>query len=222
MDHAKKINVMKICAAALFIVAITVPAFPRWYINFTENAFDTTGQGSAAVSLEEMVKAGAGYFLDSYANTMSFLKESEGSDPAGAVEPGLVLLLDRAREGMERANNTFNQLKRLADATPYNRTVIGLLSKFDYDGFQAAYGIDDPTFARVRELLAKGDIRSIYGEIARQTGDLVQLLVQVKDRAEPGASLSNWDVWKLERAYAESLRYGQYTARVFDSLGIDR
>ena len=110
MNHTKKHQVLKMFTATLFIIAFAAYAFPRWFANASEKAFDETGQGSASVSLEDLIKAGAGYFLDSYANTMSFLKESERA-PNNELKPGLALLLGKALKGMEK-NETKRRMRR--------------------------------------------------------------------------------------------------------------
>jgi hypothetical protein len=212
-------KILKKAAGILFIIALTVNAFPRWYVNGSDRGFEDPGKSSAAISLEAYVVQGAGYFLDSYAHTLLFMKKLEWSGKNGAVDPESALLLDNALKSMELAHDAFSELKRLADTTPYNTAVIDALCKFDYDDFRAAYGIEDKTFDRVRYYLSNGDIRSVYGDIVTDTGTIVKLLKEIKEQVDTGAFPSTWDVWKLDRTYSAAERFGQYTARVFDAIG---
>lgn len=212
-------KILKKAAGFLFIIALTVNAFPHWLANGSGRGFEDPGESSAAISLEDYVVQGAGYFLDSYAHTLLFMKKLEWSGKNGAVDPGSVPLLDRALKSMELAHHAFSQLKRLADITPYNAAVIDALCKFDYDGFRAAYGIEDKTFDRVRDYLSKGDIRSVYGDIVTDTGTIIELLKEIKEQVDAGVFPSTWDVWKLDRTYSAAERFGQHTARVFDAIG---
>lgn len=213
-------TVLKVMTGLLLIIALGINAFPRWLANGSGKGFDDTGEGFAAVSLEVYVVEGAGYFLDSYANALLFMKHLESMDKNAVNDTEAVSMLNNALRSMEKANAVFKQLKFLADVTPYKPAVTDALCKFDYEAFQAAYGIDDNIFDRVRDYLGKGDIRAVYGDIVTDTGTIAALLKQVKEQVDAGIFPSTWDVWKLDRAYSDSQRFGQYAARVFDALGL--
>ncbi len=212
-------KILKKAAGILFIFALSVNAFPHWLANGSGKGFEDPGESSAAVSLESYVVEGAGYFLDSYAHTLLFMKKLEWSGKTGVVDAESILLLDRALKSMELAHDAFSQLKRRADTTPYNTAVTDALRKFDYDGFRAAYDIRDKTFDTVRDYLSKGDIRSVYGDIVTDTGTIIKLLKEIKEQVEAGTFPSTWDVWKLDRTCSAVERFGQHTARVFDAIG---
>lgn len=220
MKIIKKRFFLEMAAVILVTAVLGIDAFPRWVANTSGKGFDGPGENSAAISLEAYVVEGAGYFLDSHAHTLLFMKKLEWNCKSGMVDAEAALLLDKALKSMEQAHAAFSELKRLADTTPYNTAVTDALRKFDYDAFQAAYGIDDKIFDRVRDCLGKGDIRSIYGDIVTGTGKIIQLLNRVKDRVDAGVFPSNWDVWKLDRAYSDSQRFGQYVSRVFDTVEV--
>ncbi len=218
MSDLKKHSILKIIAGILFIMTMSVTAFPWWYANHSGRGFD--GDGESSISLEDYVIEGAGYFLDSYANTLVFMKKTELSGREGMDYQESALLLDRALKSMEQANNTYIHLKELADGTPYNPGVIDALKRFDYDAFRETNGLDihDRIFARVMEHLGKGDIRSIYGDIIVDTGNILNLLKRVKEQVDAGLFPSSADVWKLQRTYSDSLRFGQCVARVFEII----
>lgn len=220
MNIIKKRFFLEMAAVILITAVLGVDAFPHWYVNGSGKGFDGPGENSAAVSLEAYVVEGAGYFLDSHAHTLLFMKKLEWSGKNGMVDAEAALLLDNALNSMEQAHAIFSELKGLADTTPYNTAVTDALRKFDYDAFRAAHGIDDKIFDRVRDCLGKGDIRSVYGDIVTDTGTIIELLKRVKDRVDAGVFPSNWEVWKLDRAYSDSQRFGQYVSRVFDAVEV--
>jgi hypothetical protein len=214
----KKRFFLEMAVVILMTAVLGIDAFPRWYVNGSGKGFDDPGENSAAVSLEAYVVEGAGYFLDSHAHTLLFMKKLEWGGKNGLVDAEAAPLLDSALKSMEKAHATFIELKGLADTTPYNTAVTDALRQFDYDAFRAAYGIEDKTFDRVREYLGKGDIRSVYGDIVTDTGTIIELLNRVKDRVDAGVFPPNREVWMLDRAYSDSQRFGQYVSRVFDAL----
>jgi hypothetical protein len=50
------------------------------------------------------------------------------------------------------------------------------------------------------------------------TGNIPDLLKRVKEQVDAGVFPSSADVWKLERTYSDSLRFGQCVARVFEII----
>ncbi|MCX6578613.1 MAG: hypothetical protein NT166_00340 [Candidatus Aminicenantes bacterium] len=209
---------VKTFVGILFMVILGCQAFPVWYVNKSGGGFVDTGVSPASVGLEDYVVAGAGYFLESYADTLLFMKKLEVGGENSLKDADTALLLEAALKNMEQAHKTYLELKRLADITPYNTAVADALIKFNYDGFQAAYSIDDRMFDRVRETLGKGDIRAVYGLIITDAETIIKRLNQVKSQVDAGAFPSTWDVWQLDRAYSDSARFGQYVSRIFDAL----
>jgi hypothetical protein len=200
------------------VVALSNMAFPWWTINRSDSAFEKSAEKNAASSLESYVVAGAGYFLDSYAHTLLFMRKLELGGENSTADPVTIQLLDSALSSIKQANLAYIQLKRLADTTPYHLPVIDALQKFDYENFCTLYGIEDKNFSRAREYLSKGDIRSIYGIMVNDTDRICRLLLQVKNQANAGTFPSTWDVWKLDQAYSGTERFGQYVSRIFDAV----
>lgn len=209
---------LRMFVGILFILVLGSSAFPWWTVNRSGSGFEEPIGTVAAISIENYVVNGAGYFLDSYAHTLLFMKKLELGGESSVKDTDTVLLLDTALKVMEQAHKTYLELKSLADATPYNISVIDGLIKFDYDNFRTVYGIEDKNFDRARDYLGKGDIRSVYGALVSDTEIIIRLLLKVKAQVSAGTFPSTWDVWKLDRAYSDTARFGQYVSRVFDSL----
>ncbi|MDQ1355074.1 MAG: hypothetical protein QG657_5383 [Acidobacteriota bacterium] len=212
---------LRMFVGILFIVWLGSSAFPWWTINRSGSGFEAPSGLTATINLENYVVQGAGYFLDSYANTLLFMKKLELGGESSLKEADTSLLLDVALKNMEQANKTYLELKRLADITPYNVSAIDGLMKFDYENFRTVYDIEDKSFDRARAFLGKGDIRAIYGAMVYDTETILKLLLRVKAQLLAGTFPSTWDVWKLDRAYSDTARFGQYVSRIFDALDGD-
>ncbi|MCP5047178.1 MAG: hypothetical protein GY940_08400, partial [bacterium] len=161
---------------------------------------------------------GAGYFLESYSDTLLFMKKVELSGRDGLDHGELSAMLGSALTNMEQANKTYGALKQRADGTPYNTAVTGSLQGFDYVGFGAANGLEKGVVDRVKNFLSKGDVRSVYREIVMDTGTIAGLLKELKEQVDGGAFPSIKDTWKLNRAFSQSLGFGQCVAEVFDRV----
>lgn len=209
---------IKVFIGILFILTLGSAAFPCWLANGSGRGYEEPLGKYTAGSFEGYVAEGAGYFLDSYAHMLLFMKKLEVGGENSVKDTDTALLLDAALKSMEQAYKTYVELKRQADATPYNLAVIDGLLKFDYENFRTAYGIEDKSFDRARDYLGKGDIRSVYGAMVADTEIIFRLLLRVKTQVSAGTFPSTWDVWKLDRAYSDTARFGQYVSRVFDAM----
>lgn len=214
----KNKTVINVFIMIFLLVALSNFAFPWWTVNNSDSAFTEPMGKEVGISLENYIVTGAGYFLDSYAHTLLFMRKLELGGESSVKDEDTLLLLDAALKSITQANQTYLELKRRADNTPYNQPVIEALSTYDYEDFRLANGIEDKVFDRARDFLAKGDIRSIYGAMVDDTDSICKLLLRVKTQVNAGAFPLTFDVWKLDQAYSGTERFGQYVSRVFDAV----
>jgi hypothetical protein len=92
MKPLKPLSIVMVLTAALLTLTGT-NAHTRWTLNYSDIAFD--GSGETAVLLQEDIAAGAGYFLEAYAQTLLLMKklevpgaESMKDAPTGQPGPG--------------------------------------------------------------------------------------------------------------------------------------
>lgn len=219
MGHQKTKTMSRIIIGVLILILFKFNTFSVWYVNGSEGGFVGSGdENDTGTTIGDYVVDGAGYFLESYTNILDFMKKVEWSQKQVVSNDELVKLLDTALDNMKQANQTYIGLKQLADTTPYNYAVIDALKSFDYDGFQVEKNLNDGIFTGVRNYLAKGDIRGIYGKIIADTEQIVVLLNRVKENVNAGVFPPLKETWKLNQSYSQSLLFGQYIAQIFDCI----
>ncbi len=194
------------------LLLLGVNAFSVWFANGIDKGSD------GETTIQNDVVNGAGYFLDSYANTLLFMKKTELSVYQGMNYDELSNLLNKAVESMRAANETYARLKQAADNTPYNAEVIDYLKNYDYNNLQEAAGLDEVVFAEVKMYLGNGDIRGVYAKILADTEKILSLFTPVKAAVDAGKFPTLADVWNLNQAFSRTLMFGQYAARVFHEI----
>jgi hypothetical protein len=212
----KKYSILRVLLGIIMIIFLNLNSFSWWYANHTNNAYGGDGESSPAMS--GLIIDGAGYFLESYANTLIFMKKIEWSGKTALDYNELKNLVDKALDNMKSANETYVFLKQAADAAPYNPAVIDALKHFDYDGFKEANSLNGDIFNQVKGYLVKGDIRGAYARILLDTENLIILLERIKVQVDAGDFPVIGDVWNLNHAYSQSLLFGHYLSRVFYRL----
>jgi len=90
------------------------------------NGDDTTATPQSRLSspgMAQLIAQGAGAFLVSHSNYLTFLNKYEVSELENTAVYELDQSLDNAVNAMEKAVNIYTQLKNTADRTPYNYSV---------------------------------------------------------------------------------------------------
>jgi hypothetical protein len=216
MSRRKKLSITTIFVFTFFILLLNTNIFSYWYLNYTELSYGGDGESSTAMS--GLIIDGCGYFLESHANTLLFMKKIEWSGKTALAYDELKNLVDKALDNMKSANETYVNLKQAADAAPYNPAVIDALKHFDYNGFKEANSLNGDIFKEVKGYLAKGDIRGVYARILLDTENIILLLERIRDQVDAGDFPIIGDVWNLNHAYSQSLLFGQYTSQVLASI----
>ncbi len=216
MSQGKKLSIPMIFVFTFLILFLSTNIFSLWYLNYSDIAYGGDGESSPAMS--GLIIDGCGYFLESYANTLLFMKKIEWSGKTALDYDELKNILEKAMDNMKSANETYVNLKQAADAAPYNPAVILALKNFDYDGFKEANSLNGDVFNQVKGYLVKGDIRGVYARILLDTENLIILLERIKVQVDTGDFPVIGDVWNLNHAYSQSLLFGQYLSRVFYRL----
>ncbi|NIM18186.1 MAG: hypothetical protein GTO45_39800 [Candidatus Aminicenantes bacterium] len=212
MRPSKQQTMAKFTLGVLFFILLNFHSFSWWSVNGTDRGFD--GENI----IQNYIVHGAGYFLDSYANTLLFMKKTELSGCQGTSYEELGKLLDNALESMKMAIETYTNLKQAADHTPYNPIVIDALKSYNYTSLQETSGLDAAVFSVVKMYLVNGDIRGVYGKMLSDTNKILSLLTTVKASIDEGRFPELTDVWNLNQAFSRTLLFGQYVAQVFNDL----
>lgn len=213
MRPSKQQTMAKITIGVFFLLLLNLNLLSYWSVNYSDSGFNGDGE-----SMSNNVAQGAGYFLDSYANTLLFMKKTELSGFYGTNYDELGKILDNAMESMKMAIEAYANLKQAADRTPYNPIVIDALKSYNYTSLQEASGLDAAVYSEVKTYLAIGDIRGVYGKMLSDTKKILSLLTTVKASIDEGQFPGLTDVWNLNQAFSRTLLFGQYVAQVFNDL----
>jgi len=215
MKPLKPLSIVMVLTAALLTLTGT-NAHTRWTLNYSDIAFD--GSGETAVVLQEDIAAGAGYFLEAYAQTLLLMKQLEVPGAESMKDDTLPLPAGRALENLQQARDAYLRLKQTAAALPYNPAVLDALTRFDYDALQEAGDLEGEIYTRVKSYLSSGQIREIYDEIIARHHTLISLLEKIKSDIHQGVFPGERDVWQASQVFSRTLLFGQYVTRVFAAI----
>jgi hypothetical protein len=204
--------IKKIIPAILLLACFSMTLFPIMYANHGECFFIESECGAGislptstadpGSSLGDLIVSGA----CSYSSFLAYLKEYEAgrSDQKES--------LDKAYEAITAANTFYKKLTRESAGFPYNEPAVSRLKQFDYESYAKTLDLVPRVFNQVRVLLAKGDVRGVFQEIAWRTQSIADKLGPAAMNSVPG----DIELWRLSQAYAETLLFGQYAAEIFE------
>jgi hypothetical protein len=219
MTNSKKLTSMALIG--FFLLAVSVVALDaRVKINMSELSFESTGTESTE-SIGNYIIVGAGYFLNSYSDTLLFLNRVEMSDLDGADYNELQLILYRSMENMNNARKTYSRLREIAGRTPYKQDIVKRLMTFKYAGLQKEKNLNRPIFDEVKSYLKNGDTRGIYARALAATEQILQLQQTVNAAIDSGRLPEITDLWRLNQLYSDALLFGQYVSEVFLRIKTD-
>ena len=136
----------KLFLGIVILLFLNFNLFTCWTVNGSGSAYnggsgsgsggsDTTSSDNNAGVIDIYIALGGGYFLESYAKTLTFMNKTELTALYGMNYQELQTLLNDALLNMELANQTYGSLHQIAANTPYNPVVIRALKDFNYHDF---------------------------------------------------------------------------------------
>lgn len=207
--------ISKVLLVVFVMLLVHVNVFALIYGNESQKGFGNPGGKSSGPTIKTYVLQGAGYFLDSYSDILQLLNKIELAELNGIDYVELQKIAALANDNIRGQIDTYLNLTQLADATPYDQTVIDLLTGFDYAAFQQEKGLNSVIFAEVQSYLSKGDIRGVYHRFHTVAETLQAQLNTIKTDIDAQRFPQPSDLWNLDQNAAQSLLFGQYTAEVF-------
>ncbi|MCP4146105.1 MAG: hypothetical protein GY757_00005 [bacterium] len=191
--------------------------------NESEGAFGGNSKTNYSLNdnvptLKHLIVEGGGYFFQSSAAFHQLLSQYELSEIKGADFNAMKMSLKTAVVDLERAHETYRQLKDLAYMTPYNQEVIDKLFAFKYFQFREARGLVPVIFRDVWRHLVFGDVRGVYEEFHYRTGQILETLTAIQKDVDAGIMPDLDTLWRINQEYAEFKLFGQYVAEVFYNL----
>ncbi|MCP5050014.1 MAG: hypothetical protein GY940_22795, partial [bacterium] len=153
--------------------------------------------GEQQLSLREYLINGAGYFLDSYSDTLSFLKYIEVSELTGTDLGEMQVRINSAVLNMEQADDSYINLRDIAAVSSYNQSVVGALRTFPYTQYRMDNNLNKPVFKKVQNYLQSGDVKGAYCRMQQDTRGILKLLNTIKSAVDAGQIPEAPSFWKL-------------------------
>ena len=211
--------------AAFTAIIFVGNVYPFINFNGAGGGYGSSGQGESpgiqAVeyqSIEYYIQAAGTYYLEGNSHIQTLLKLVEQQDLHGIDYSMLQSEIKRALVSMQMAKDTYGQLIRKAEATPYNETVLLQLRDFDYESFMEKNGLNPVLFNLARQYLQNGDITGMFKRTHADVTVMIDLLVKIRDIVSqyslPYISLFR----QLNETQALSSVFGSYVARVFSEI----
>jgi hypothetical protein len=218
MNHNGRPLIVKLLLGFYIFSMFTIFSFAYVIANRGDEAFENPKYDGRSITIQSCIIDGAGYYLQAYSDILLFLQEIEWSNPENVNYDELKRLLNRSLDGMKNAGNTYANLEKLANTTPYNPVFIEKLTAFDYRAFQqsrAAYSI---AFIATRIYLAAGDVRGLFMHIKAGTGQILGMLMDIKAAVDMEKFPELSVLWRLNQKTAEIMLTGQFAAEIFDKI----
>jgi hypothetical protein len=218
--------IKKTIIVSTLTVLLTLSIYAFFAHNETDIAFipqNPGGDGTislpkASGSIGYLISKGAGFFLKSHSDMLLFLNLIEISEISGLDFVELQKALNSAIDNIEKASETYHQLKSLAAVTPYNQEVIDKLIVFDYDGFEREKGLNAVIFGKVKKILSIGDVREAYNLFYKDLEYLFERIKSLKSTVDSERIPKISELWRINQKYSELQLFGQYLSEVFYAL----
>lgn len=210
-------QLIKIGLCTIIFLTITA-SYSYAYVmgNFSENSFVNPDVESTPLNI--YIVNGAGFFLKSYSDALLLLNRIEIADIHGVDYNDLESLVNAAIENMQRAKESYANLKQAADRTSYNPVMIIKLRSFDYNGFQQDNRFNPFVFKRVEYYLGEGDVRGFYGHLLSASVDILRRLDTIKASIHAARFPKIENLWRINQVFSQTILFGQYGSSIFKNL----
>ena len=195
----------------LILFSFSTNLFCLFLFNESHNAYNNND------NIEKLIIEGAGYFLKSHSEFLSFLQQIE----TGNGEYDYLLLnqiLDSAADNLENAKAAYNKLYDRAKIKSYNPVVTGKLVNFDYANYRETIKAVPSIYDRMKFYLGSGNVTGLYLEFYTGTSSILTSLKDIKKDIEQNAPPAAAPLRGISQEYARLLLLGQYTAEIFANL----
>ena len=214
MNKKIKFLLLKVFVGLIILIFVNINAYSLLVGNYSECGFG----GGKSMTIRTYIINGAGYFLNSYSGIQTFLNRVELSEMNGTDYKEMREILYKTIEDMEKAKDSYYNLKQEAENTPYNPVMINLLLAFDYDKFQEERGLNLTVFDDVKNYLSKGDIRGIFSTILSNSESILEQLYTIKEWVDADKFPEIFTLWRVNQAYMETQLFGQYSSEVLNEI----
>ncbi len=166
-------------------------------------------------SLDHAQIDGAGHFLKAYSDILLILQKIEIADSNGADFVELQGLLEETISNLKTTREVYSILKEEMELMTPDPGMLMELAFFNYDAYCWEHRLNPFIFRKVKSFLMRGDVEGLYGDALIDIEEMIDIASRMKKRVAAGQFPELKDLWHLDEVCAQTLRTGQYTARVF-------
>jgi hypothetical protein len=219
MKSINKNLIFKLIIASIIVFLAAINVSARVYLNGAGSGYEENEENgdSKNLTIEEYLIAGGGYYLSACSDIQKFLYlyEIQNENAISIDYNKMYNLLENAMDKMTHAVETYDQLIKKAEVTPYNEIFTAQLMAFDYTGYMYKNGLNSVVFQRLAEYLKRGDItglfKLVYSDLTNIKDMLYSISKDVSMKKLPEISI----IRKIYESYSTLSLLGSYASRVF-------
>jgi hypothetical protein len=210
---------MKRSQISILTIMLTVTLFtvknlhPTWVLNGTPPPTDSDDNKAT-----QSITNGAANFLQSYANILILLNESELSEQVGfnfttartAVNKALKSLISSREQYMQ----TFLEMRQVN----FESSAIQKLKEFDYNNLVENRQLNPCVMNRVSWFLGKGDLVGLFEKVVKDLDDTIINLSVVRSCLQQDIIPDLEDLRRLYQQYSDFMTFGYYCSLVFSEI----
>lgn len=190
------------------ILLITCPVYATWILNGGESGEGKDESGSLIID-------GASNFLQSYANILVLLNESELSSTIGFDFAVARSAVDTAAIKLKNSRENYSQALLMMKQAAYSSSFIQGLKDFNYDKFIEERHLNACTMHQVSTYLSKGDVIGVYEKAIKDLDVLQAKLAIIQAFIHSNEVPELEDLRTLYQHYSDFMAFGYYCSLVF-------
>lgn len=223
MKHKHQIFMVLMVIFTAFLFVLNV--YPFIFANGAGGGYEGSSEGGspgiqavADQSVEYYIMTAGTYYLESSTQVQTLLKLVEQQDIQGINYTEMQSVVNRALNDMQMAKDTYEQLIRKAEATPYNEAFSAKLKNFDYESFAVKNSLNPNLFDLVRLYLQNGDITGMFKRTYADVTNMIDILYKIRESVSQNLMPDIGLFRQLNEKQALSSVFGSYAARVFSEI----
>jgi hypothetical protein len=199
----------------VFLFAVS-PLCAAWFGNDT---YPCPGCAkSIGSSSDDVIVDGASAFLQSYAQVLLLLNESELSSKYGFNFSSSGTIVDLALAKLSEAKKNYSGYLQCLEQTVISKDYIDCLIGIDYNALVEKRNLDPCMMAKVAFFLKKGDIKGLFYEYVNRLEELRVILEIVSGSIKNSIIPDMEGLRSLYQKYSELMTMGYYSSIVFSEL----
>jgi len=210
----KKLEFFMVLALVLAVLALTPSSLQAAWVG---NDLEGSG-GEKSSQTEGFIIDGASYFLQSYADILLILNESEIGLKNGIHGERVFQLVETARDKLETAIKQYSLALALIKKTVFSETWLQTLKTFDYEGLAAARHLHPDVMQQVSAFLSNCDVVGLYQRLLDNMKKLQTQLQEMAKNAPNGILPGMEQLRTLYQLYSDSMLLGYYTSLALSTI----